>query len=141
MSEKGGTAAAACAFTLLPPPPTAAASDNRRSRLFSPPPPPPPNHHKKNLARRAQETFSAERKLHTLDRLAWSDMFETFLANKYTAAKRFGLEARALRWPLSRRARLRRLGAGWAWQRGGRGRCRSFALSLPRCSAPRRPLP
>lgn len=27
-----------------------------------------------------------------LDRLAWSDMFETFLANKYTAAKRFGLE-------------------------------------------------
>ena len=27
-----------------------------------------------------------------LDRLAWSDMFESFLANKYTAAKRFGLE-------------------------------------------------
>lgn len=36
--------------------------------------------------------FSKERKLHMLDRLAWSDMFETFLANKYTAAKRFGLE-------------------------------------------------
>ena len=27
-----------------------------------------------------------------LDRLAWSDMFENFLSNKYTAAKRFGLE-------------------------------------------------
>jgi hypothetical protein len=36
--------------------------------------------------------FTQERKLHMLDRLAWSDMFETFLANKYTAAKRFGLE-------------------------------------------------
>eukprot|EP00879_Flechtneria_rotunda_P007432 GHRR01007796.1.p1 GENE.GHRR01007796.1~~GHRR01007796.1.p1 ORF type:complete len:742 (+),score=239.80 GHRR01007796.1:134-2359(+) len=36
--------------------------------------------------------FSREKKMHTLDRLAWSDMFETFLANKYTAAKRFGLE-------------------------------------------------
>ncbi len=30
--------------------------------------------------------------MHMLDRLAWSDFFETFLANKYTAAKRFGLE-------------------------------------------------
>jgi 2-oxoglutarate dehydrogenase complex dehydrogenase (E1) component-like enzyme len=29
-----------------------------------------------------QERFSVEKKLHTLDRLAWSDMFETFLANK-----------------------------------------------------------
>ncbi len=29
-----------------------------------------------------------------LDRLAWSEMFESFLASKYTAAKRFGLEAR-----------------------------------------------
>lgn len=38
------------------------------------------------------EPFSVQKKLHTLDRLAWSDMFETFLANKYTAAKRFGLE-------------------------------------------------
>jgi 2-oxoglutarate dehydrogenase E1 component len=28
--------------------------------------------------------FSRKEKLHTLDRLAWSDMFETFLANKYT---------------------------------------------------------
>lgn len=36
--------------------------------------------------------FSAERKKMILDRLAWSDMFETFLANKYAAAKRFGLE-------------------------------------------------
>lgn len=38
------------------------------------------------------EPFTVQKKLHTLDRLAWSDMFETFLANKYTAAKRFGLE-------------------------------------------------
>jgi hypothetical protein len=29
-----------------------------------------------------QEKFSVQKKLHTLDRLAWSDMFETFLANK-----------------------------------------------------------
>jgi hypothetical protein len=36
--------------------------------------------------------FSPERKKMILDRLAWSDMFETFLANKYAAAKRFGLE-------------------------------------------------
>lgn len=39
-----------------------------------------------------EEPFTKERKLHTLDRLAWSEMFETFLANKFTAAKRFGLE-------------------------------------------------
>lgn len=31
------------------------------------------------------EPFSTQKKLHTLDRLAWSDMFETFLANKYEA--------------------------------------------------------
>ena len=42
-----------------------------------------------------QNRYSPERKLHTLDRLAWSEMFESFLANKYTAAKRFGLEVRA----------------------------------------------
>lgn len=36
--------------------------------------------------------MSREKKLHTLDRLAWSEMFETFCANKFTAAKRFGLE-------------------------------------------------
>jgi 2-oxoglutarate dehydrogenase E1 component len=36
--------------------------------------------------------YSAERKTHILDRLAWSEMFESFLANKYAAAKRFGLE-------------------------------------------------
>lgn len=36
--------------------------------------------------------YSPKEKYHILDRLAWSDMFETFLANKYTAAKRFGLE-------------------------------------------------
>ena len=39
-----------------------------------------------------QPTFSVEKKLHTLDRLAWSENFESFLANKYAAAKRFGLE-------------------------------------------------
>jgi hypothetical protein len=39
-----------------------------------------------------QVQFTKAQKLHMLDRLAWSDMFETFLANKYTAAKRFGLE-------------------------------------------------
>ena len=37
-------------------------------------------------------TFSTEEKKRMLDRLAWSDFFETFLANKYAAAKRFGLE-------------------------------------------------
>lgn len=36
--------------------------------------------------------FTKERKTHILDRLAWSDLFESFLANKYAAAKRFGLE-------------------------------------------------
>lgn len=36
--------------------------------------------------------FSTDKKLMLLDRLTWSEMFESFLANKYTAAKRFGLE-------------------------------------------------
>lgn len=36
--------------------------------------------------------YSTEKKLNILDRLTWSEMFESFLANKYTAAKRFGLE-------------------------------------------------
>jgi 2-oxoglutarate dehydrogenase E1 component len=36
--------------------------------------------------------FSPARKRHILDRLAWSEMFESFLAAKYAAAKRFGLE-------------------------------------------------
>lgn len=36
--------------------------------------------------------FSPDRKRHILDRLAWSEMFESFLAAKYAAAKRFGLE-------------------------------------------------
>lgn len=36
--------------------------------------------------------YTKKEKINILDRLAWSDMFETFLANKYTAAKRFGLE-------------------------------------------------
>jgi len=36
--------------------------------------------------------YSKEDKLVMLDRLCWSDTFEAFLSNKYTAAKRFGLE-------------------------------------------------
>lgn len=36
--------------------------------------------------------FSQKEKLQILDRLAWSEMFETYLANKYSSAKRFGLE-------------------------------------------------
>ena len=39
-----------------------------------------------------QLEYSKERKLHILDRLAWSELFETFLATKFSAAKRFGLE-------------------------------------------------
>lgn len=30
--------------------------------------------------------------MHILDRLAWSELFEEFLATKFSAAKRFGLE-------------------------------------------------
>eukprot|EP00892_Ulva_mutabilis_P000834 jgi/Ulvmu1/10751/UM068_0041.1 len=56
-----------------------------------------PNREKCNWLRERIElptpySFSPERKRLMLDRLAWSDMFETFLANKYAAAKRFGLE-------------------------------------------------
>ena len=40
----------------------------------------------------AQFKYTRERKLQILDRLAWSEMFESFLANKFAAAKRFGLE-------------------------------------------------
>jgi 2-oxoglutarate dehydrogenase complex dehydrogenase (E1) component-like enzyme len=40
----------------------------------------------------AQFSYTPDRKLHILDRLAWSEMFESFLANKFAAAKRFGLE-------------------------------------------------
>ncbi len=36
-----------------------------------------------------KEVYSPEKKIHILDRLAWSEMFESFLANKYTAAKRW----------------------------------------------------
>lgn len=36
--------------------------------------------------------YSKRRKLIILDRLAWADSFENFLSNKYSAAKRFGLE-------------------------------------------------
>ena len=39
-----------------------------------------------------QPQFSQKEKLQILDRVAWSEMFETFLANKYSSAKRFGLE-------------------------------------------------
>jgi len=56
-----------------------------------------PDRDKCNWVRERIETieapaFSKKEKLNILDRLAWSDMFENFLANKYTAAKRFGLE-------------------------------------------------
>ena len=47
-----------------------------------------------------QFKYSPERKIHILDRLAWSEMFESFLANKFAAAKRFGLEVLPL-WPHS----------------------------------------
>ena len=39
-----------------------------------------------------QFSYTPDRKIHILDRLAWSEMFESFLANKFAAAKRFGLE-------------------------------------------------
>ena len=38
------------------------------------------------------EEFSQAKKLNVLDRLTWSERFESFLNNKFTAAKRFGLE-------------------------------------------------
>jgi len=55
------------------------------------------NHEQVNWIREQIETpqateFSKEAKLRMLDRLAWSDHFEAFLANKYSTAKRFGLE-------------------------------------------------
>lgn len=36
--------------------------------------------------------YSKEKRLHTFDRLAYSDQFERYLANKFNTAKRFGLE-------------------------------------------------
>ena len=36
--------------------------------------------------------YPVERKLHMLDRLAWSDLFEAFLDNKHSVAKRFSLQ-------------------------------------------------
>ncbi|GBF89902.1 hypothetical protein Rsub_02606 [Raphidocelis subcapitata] len=56
-----------------------------------------PEREKCNWLRERIETpveavFSTKKKQHTLDRLAWSEMFETFCSNKFTAAKRFGLE-------------------------------------------------
>ena len=51
--------------------------------------PPPPAHSSPSCA---QPQFSQKEKLQILDRVAWSEMFETFLANKYSSAKRFGLE-------------------------------------------------
>jgi 2-oxoglutarate dehydrogenase E1 component len=38
-----------------------------------------------------RQEYSQEEKLRILDRLTWSEMFESFLANKYTAAKRWVL--------------------------------------------------
>ena len=39
-----------------------------------------------------KKQYSPERKQIILDRLAWGELFESFLSNKYSAAKRFGLE-------------------------------------------------
>jgi 2-oxoglutarate dehydrogenase E1 component len=39
-----------------------------------------------------EKPMSKEKKMSTLDRLAWADMFERFLAVKWAGAKRFGLE-------------------------------------------------
>ena len=55
------------------------------------------DHEQVNWIREQIETpnkhiFSKEQKLRMLDRLCWSDHFESFLANKYSTAKRFGLE-------------------------------------------------
>ena len=56
-----------------------------------------PEREKCNWIRARVETadppaYSLEKKMNILDRLTWSERFESFLANKYTAAKRFGLE-------------------------------------------------
>jgi 2-oxoglutarate dehydrogenase E1 component len=39
-----------------------------------------------------EQTLSKEKKLHIFDRLAYADIFERFLAQKFNTAKRFGLE-------------------------------------------------
>jgi len=39
-----------------------------------------------------KKQYAPERKKILLDRLGWGEMFENFLSNKYSAAKRFGLE-------------------------------------------------
>jgi 2-oxoglutarate dehydrogenase E1 component len=56
-----------------------------------------PDREKCNWLRARIETaeppaFPPAKRLNVLDRLAWSETFESFLAAKYTAAKRFGLE-------------------------------------------------
>lgn len=56
-----------------------------------------PDRDKCNWLREKIETviprgYNAERRLVMLDRLIWSTQFENFLATKWTAAKRFGLE-------------------------------------------------
>lgn len=56
-----------------------------------------PDRDKCNWLREKIETviprgYNAERRLVMLDRLIWSSQFENFLATKWTAAKRFGLE-------------------------------------------------
>ena len=55
------------------------------------------DHEQVNWIREQIETpeqieFTEEEKLRMLDRLCWSDHFETFLATKYPTSKRFGLE-------------------------------------------------
>jgi len=46
--------------------------------------------------------FTREERLRMLERLCWSDHFEAFLANKYSTAKRFGLEGCEVRAPAAR---------------------------------------
>ena len=47
---------------------------------------------REKIEQQERAQYSKSRKKVLLDRLAWADMFENFLSNKYTAAKRFGLE-------------------------------------------------
>ena len=39
-----------------------------------------------------QNELPKERRVHILDRLAWSELFEEFMDTKFSAVKRFGLE-------------------------------------------------
>ncbi len=100
--------------TLAPPPipsPAPLALPARPATLAPPPPPCPATLARPRTPPRARaaatpqvnwireqietpqaHVFSKEEKLRMLDRLCWSDHFESFLANKYSTAKRFGLE-------------------------------------------------